>query len=436
MAEEQVVDAPVEGSLPSTPQLDETNPFTTMMTNFEEASERYGAKPIEFTILSRPDRQILVSLPVKMDDGTLAVLQGYRVQHNAGLGPFLGPLRLARDLDLDQMRALAGWMTWKCAILNVPFGGAAGGISIDPRTSSQGELERAVRRYTACLLHDLGPDRDVLTADIGADEQVMAWILDTISLHARQTENPAVTGKPRELGGSLGNRDAVARGLRVVMGLAAARNGLGKGPWDVIIQGAGMVGGTLASILHQDGHRVLGISDVNTAIFNEKGLDVPAVLDWRSRMRTLEGLEGDFEVLTNEQMLARPTDFLVPCAVANAIHSRNADDIQAKLVVEGAHGPTSVRGSRRLGERGIPIVPDILANGGGVVLSYFEWVQNRIGYYWQDEIVRRRLVRFMREAWNAVLAVQEEHDVSLRMAAGILAVQRVCSADEARGIYA
>jgi glutamate dehydrogenase (NAD(P)+) len=407
-----------------------------MMTNFEEASDRYGAKPIEFKILSRPDRQILISLPVKMDDGSLAVLQGYRVQHNAGLGPFLGPLRLARDLDLDQLRALAGWMTWKCAILNVPFGGSAGGISIDPRTSSSGELERAVRRYTACLMHDLGPDRDVLSPDIGADEQVMAWVLDTISSHARHTENPAVTGKPLEMGGSHGHRDAVSRGLRVILGVAAPHFGVGKGPWNVIIQGAGMVGGTLAQILHADGHRVMGISDVNVALFNENGLDIPTILDWRQRKRTLSGLDGDFEIITNEDLLTRPCDILVPCAVANAIHSRNADAVQARLIVEGAHGPISVRGNRRLDERSIPIVPDILANGGGVVLSYFEWVQGRIGYYWQEEIVRRRLIRFMREAWNAVLTVQVEHDVSLRMAAGILAVQRVCRADESRGIYA
>jgi glutamate dehydrogenase/leucine dehydrogenase len=197
-----------------------------------------------------------------------------------------------------------------------------------------------------------------------------------------------------------------------------------------------MVGGTLAQILHADGHRVMGISDVNVALFNEKGLDIPTILDWRQRKRTLSGLDGDFEIITNEDLLTRPCDILVPCAVANAIHSRNADAVQARLIVEGAHGPISVRGNRRLDERSIPIVPDILANGGGVVLSYFEWVQGRIGYYWQEEIVRRRLIRFMREAWNAVLTVQVEHDVSLRMAAGILAVQRVCRADDSRGIYA
>ncbi len=424
------------GALPSTPQLDETNPFFTMMSNFEEASERFGAKPKEFEVLAKPDRQIIVSLPVKLDDGSLAVFEGYRVQHNAGLGPFLGPLRLGGSVTLDELRALAGWMTWKCAILNLPFGGAAGGISIDRSAHSLGEIERAVRRYTASLRGDIGPDRDVFSPDLGSDEQVMAWVMDTISSHARQTENSAVTGKPLAMGGSLGHRDAVSKGLRVILLLAAPHFGLDRHRLDVIVQGSGLVGGTLAALLHADGHRVLGLSDSRTALYSKDGLDVPSLLAWRRAHHGLAGCSGRFERMDNAELLSRPCDVLIPCANANAIHSKLAPSIQAKLVVEGAHGPVSVRADKILEERGIPIVPDILANGGGVVLSYFEWVQNRIGYAWQEDIVERRLVRFMREAWNAVLDVQKEHAVRMRMAACILAVQRVCRADEARGIYA
>jgi glutamate dehydrogenase (NAD(P)+) len=424
------------GALPSTPQLDETNPFFTMMSNFEEVSERFGAKPKEFEILARPDRQVIISLPVKLDDGTVALFEGYRVQHNAGLGPFLGPLRLGANVTLDEMRALAGWMTWKCAILNVPFGGAAGGIAIDRSAHSNGEIERVVRRYTASLLGDIGPDRDVFSPDLGSDEQVMAWVLDTISSHARHTENSAVTGKPPEMGGTLGHREAVSKGLRVILGLAAPHFGLGRRPLDVIIQGSGLVGGTLASLLHSGAHRVIGLSDSRTAVYSTEGLDVPRLLDWRREHHGLAGFPGSHETLENAELLTRPCDVLVPCASANAIHSKLAPFVQAKLIVEGAHGPVSMRADRILEERGIPIVPDILANGGGVLISYFEWVQNRIGYSWLADVIDRRLVRFMREAWNAVLEVQKEHTVRMRMAAGILAVQRVCKADEARGIYA
>jgi len=426
----------VEDALPSTPQLDETNPFFTMMSNFEEVSAHIGKKPVEFEMLLKPDKQIIVSVPVKLDDGTLQVFDGFRVQHNAGLGPFLGPLRLVKDLRLDELRALASWMTWKCAVLNVPFGGSAGGIRIDPRVHSDGEIERAVRRYTAVLMADIGADRDVLMPDIGADERVMAWVMDTISGHVRHTENPAVTGKPLGLCGTLGHRDAVAKGLDVILELAAKHYELPAKQLAIVVQGAGMVGGSLARILHAEGQRVCGLSDVHGGIFNPKGLDVPTLLAHRGDGRPLHECPGNFEVVTNEELVQRPCDVLMPCAIANAIHSRIAGSVQARLIIEGAHGPVSARADKILEERGIPLVPDVLANGGGVVLSYFEWVQNRIGYYWLEEVVHRRLNRFMNEAWSAVLAVQAEHDVRLRMAAGLLAVQRVSDADRARGIYA
>jgi len=427
--------APVEGVLPSTPLLDEETPFATMMTSFDEAAQRLGLESMQYQILRRPDREIAVSLPVRMDDGSWTVYDGYRIQHNQGLGPFMGPVRLSSELRIDELRALAAWMTWKCALLGVPFGGAAGGIRVDPTALSTAELERTVRRYTASLLGDIGPERDVISPDVYAYRRITAWILDTISTHERHTANPAVTGKPLELSGSLGAEDAVARGLRTIIRLAAAHFSLPR-PLSFVIQGAGTVGGNLARILFAEGHRVAGLSDVHGGFYDPGGLDVPGLLAWRAQHGTLQGCPGAFERIDNAELLVRPCDVLVPCATANALHSRNAQSVRAKLVVEGAHGPVSARADRILESRAIPVVPDILANGGGVVTSYFEWVQNRTGLRWIEEQVDKRLVRSMREAWDAVLATRARHEVSLRMAANILAVDRVAQADAKRGIYA
>lgn len=425
-----------DGLLPSTPLLDDETPFATMMSSFDLAAQKLGIDPNAYAILRKPDREITVAVPVRLDDGAIKVFDGYRIQHNAGLGPFLGPLRLQRRFKVDELRALAGWMTWKCAVLDVPFGGSAGAIRIDPRRRSVGEIERAVRRYTASLLADIGSERDVFMPDIGSHQSVMAWIMDTVSNHERMTVNAAVTGKPIDLGGSEGHEDAVAQGLRVVLRLALERFGTRSQRPSVIIQGAGTVGGALARLLHGDGLRVVGLSDVHGALYAEEGLDVPALMLWAAEHGSLKGCQGEFERITNPEMLARPCDVLIPCAVSNAIHSNNAAAIQAGLVIEGAHGPVSVRADRVLEQRGIPVVPDILANGGSVVLSYFEWVQNRMGFKWIKPVVERRLRRFMGDAWHATLALATEHDVRLRMAASMLAVQRVAGADKLRGIYA
>ncbi|MCP3919342.1 MAG: Glu/Leu/Phe/Val dehydrogenase [bacterium] len=424
------------GELPATPPLDDETPFATMMASFDVAARRLGLGPTEYLILRKSDREIAVSVPVSLDDGSFDVFDGYRIQHNAGLGPFLGPLRMSADLRIDELRALAAWMTWKCAVLNVPFGGAAGGIRMDRASHSPDELERTVRRYTASLLADVGPERDVFCPDLQADEQVMSWIMDTISRHARHTENPAVTGKPIELAGTVGSEIAVARGLRAVLRLTAAHLGLPRKGLSIIIQGAGTVGGNLARLMHAEGHKIVGLSDVNVALFHPDGLDVPALLEHNQKHLTLKGAEGTYEELDPKDFITSPCDVLVPCAVANAVHSNNAERITTKLILEGAHGPVSVRADRILDDRGIPVVPDILANGGGVVLSYFEWVQNRTGLYWIADVVEKRQSRFLREAWDAVRKVQDEHDVSLRMAANMLAVQRVAEADHARGVYA
>jgi glutamate dehydrogenase (NAD(P)+) len=416
--------------------VEDENPFSTMMASFDEAADRLGLDPDLYAVLRKPDREIQISLPVKLDDDTLVVFDGYRVQHNAGLGPYFGPLRIQGNLRLDELRALAGWMTWKCAVLDIPFGGAAGGIRMATARHSRGEVERTVRRYVAALLGDIGPDRDIFSSDVVTDEEVMAWVMDTVSMHARHTENAAVTGKPLALGGTLGHADSVAQGLRAVLGPALDLAEIPRKGARIIIQGAGMRGGKLAQILADDGHRIVGLSDVHGALYDDRGLDVRALLAWRAEQGSLRGATGSFDRITNEEMLVKPCDVLIPCAAAGTVHLRLARQLEAKLVVEGAHGSVSSRADRILAERGVHVVPDILSTGGGAVVNYFEWVQNRVGYSWTADTVQERLLLAMSTAWQEVVALSKEYDVRLRMAAHMLAVQRISQADRLRGIYA
>lgn len=432
----KVIDYEMDDLLPSTPALDDESPFSTMMSSFDEAAQELGIDRGAYAILRKPDREIAVSLPVRLDNGSIAVFDGYRIQHNAGLGPFLGPLRLEKGLRVDELRALAAWMTWKCAVLNVPFGGSAGGIRINAPRHSDGEIERAVRRYAASLSADIGADRDVFAPDVQADERVMAWIVDTISNHTRVSANAAVTGKPTSMGGTLGHEDAVAQGLRVILRLATERYKLSTGPLRIAIQGTGTVGGNLARLLHEDGHHIVGMSDVSGSLLSKNGLDVPSILQWREECGPLDEYIGPCDMGTNRDLLASECDVLIPCAVANALNSRNAEGVRTKLVIEGAHGPVSNRADKIIHGNGIPIVPDILANGGGVVMSYFEWVQNRMGYAWIHPVINKRLRRFMTEAWNNCTKITDDRGVRLRMAANMLSVERVAAADKIRGTYA
>ncbi|MCC7012673.1 MAG: Glu/Leu/Phe/Val dehydrogenase [Planctomycetes bacterium] len=422
----------------TTPPLDAERPFATMMSQFDEAAKLAAIDPGEYAILRHPDREIAVSVPVQDEHGHIEVLEGWRVQHNAGLGPYCGPLRLDRELKLDDLRALAGWMTWKCALLGVPFGGAAGGIKLDRDQVSNAVLERAVRRYVANLHEVIGPDRDVFTPEKARDERVMGWVMDTVSMHERHTTNAVVTGKPLVLGGTRHHGDATAQGLRMVLAHAAKRHKLGheRGGPSVIIQGAGMVGGNLARLLQQADWRVIGLSDLSGALYHPHGLDVAALLERRGVAGNLADLKGDFEHTSDAEMLVRPCDVLVPCAVPNALSSRNVEHLKAQLVVEGAHGAVSTVADGSLRERGVPVVPDILARGGETIAGYFEWVQNRMGFAWQEGDVLRRLERFLGEAWTRVVHVSEERKVPLRTAAHIVAVTRVSEADRLRGIYA
>ena len=425
-----------EGLLPTTPVLDDESPFSSLMATFDDAAMRLGIDRGEYQILRKPEREITVAVPVRMDDGTVRVYDACRVQHNAGLGPFTGPLRISKDLKLDEVRALAAWMTLKCSLLGVPLGGAAGGIRMSTAKHSRDELERAVRRYTASLLDVIGPERDVFTPDVGTDEQVMAWVMDTVSDHMRHTVSAVVTGKPESLGGSLGSKDAVAQGLNVIFKLACERYQLPREGATVAIQGCGEVGGNLARILHDGGQKVVAISDINGALYNPNGLDIPSVLSNYAERGSLLSHRGDHELISNKELLELECDVLAPCAVPYAIHSGNSFRIRARVILEGAHGPVSHKADAILAERDIPVIPDILANAGGVVLSYFEWVQNRQGMPWLEVVVAKRLRRFMTEGWEAVVRSAEEHDVTMRMGANMEAVRRVAAADALRGIYA
>jgi len=416
------------------PEQDEFNPFQAMSDRFDRASDILGLEGGVRDVLRAPDREMTVAIPVLMDDGKVKVFTGYRVQHSFLRGPAKGGIRFAPDVHLDEVRALAAWMTWKCSVVNVPFGGGKGGVICDPRTMSQGELERLTRRYTAAIMDILGPDRDVPAPDMNTNEQTMAWIMDTYSMHVRKNTTAVVTGKPLNLGGSRGRTEATGRG--VMISCREALKSLGMRPENsrVVVQGSGNVGGIGALLLQREGYKVVSVSDVSGAIYNERGLDIPQVLAHVKQHRTLEGYNHG-QRLTMAEQLELPCDILAPCATENQITSKNVRGIQAKLIVEGANGPTTAEADKVLDQRGILVVPDILANAGGVTVSYFEWVQDRMGYFWTEEIVNSRLEQSMVAAYNDVDRVRKKHDVSMRIASYILAIDRVASVYRMRGIF-
>jgi glutamate dehydrogenase (NAD(P)+) len=404
-------------------EQDEFNPFLAMAERFESAADHLNLESGVREVLRTPDRELTVAIPVHMDDGSLQVFKGYRVQHNFLRGPCKGGIRFAPDVHLDEVRALAAWMTWKCSVVGIPFGGAKGGVICDPRDLSPGELERITRRYTASIMDILGPDRDVPAPDMNTNEQTMAWIMDTYSMHVRRTTTGIVTGKPLNLGGSKGRREAL--------------QALGMRPEDtrVVVQGCGNVGGIGALLLHREGYRIVSISDMYGAIHNENGLDMPAVMAWMQEHGRLDGFAGA-EYVSGSEQLELPCDVLVPAAIENQITSKNVDRIQAKLIVEGANGPTTAMADKILDERGVMVVPDILANAGGVTVSYFEWVQDRMGFFWTEDIVNSRLEQTMVGAFDEVMEVSKKHDCSLRQAAYVLALDRVATVYRLRGIFA
>jgi glutamate dehydrogenase (NAD(P)+) len=416
-------------------EIKEENPFESMMHRFDEAASRLNLDPNIYKILRWPNREITLYIPVMMDDGNYQVFTGYRVQHNFARGPAKGGLRYSPDVNLDEVRALAAWMTWKCAVVNIPFGGAKGGIICDPREMSPVELERLTRRYTAELLDFIGPERDVPAPDMNTNEQVMAWMMDTYSMHARHTVTAVVTGKPIEIGGSRGRKEATGRGLMFVCNEACKKFGFRINDTRVVIQGAGNVGGTAALLMHREGYKVIGIADITGSLFNPSGLDVPGVLEYLKEHKTVEGYTAA-EHISTASLLELECEVLMPAATENQITTHNADRIRCRILAEGANGPTTADADEIVSAKSIFVIPDILANAGGVTVSYFEWVQDRMGFFWNEKTVNTRLHEIMVSSFNDVVGFADKYRVNTRLAAYMLAIDRVAYDTRLRGIYA
>ncbi len=416
-------------------QFREENPFASMMSRFDHAAQLLNLDPDLYKVLRVPNREITIYIPVFMDDGHIEVFTGYRVQHNFARGPAKGGIRYAPDVTLDEVRALAAWMTWKCAVVNIPFGGAKGGVICDPSQMSQGELERMTRRYTAELVDFIGPERDVPAPDMNTNEQTMAWIMDTYSMHVRHTETAVVTGKPIDLSGSRGRREATGRGVLFVVDEAVQKLGMTPKDTRVVVQGSGNVGGIAAKLMHEAGYKIVAISDIHSGIHHPKGLDLPHAMAYLSRNKTFEGY-AEADHVTNQELLELDCEVLVPAATENQITSANASRIKCKILAEGANGPTTARADDILEQKGVFVIPDILANAGGVTCSYFEWVQDRMGYFWKEEMVNERLKDIMVASFHDVSKYAESHSVNNRIAAYMLAIDRVAYITRVRGIYA
>lgn len=416
-------------------RIHEDNPFESMMERFDEAARLLNLDPNIYTILRWPNREITVYIPVMMDDGNYQVFTGYRVQHNSARGPAKGGIRYSPDVTLDEVRALASWMTWKCAVVNIPFGGAKGGIICDPRQMSLGELERLTRRYTAELLDLIGPERDVPAPDMNTNEQVMAWIMDTYSMHARHTVTAVVTGKPIEIGGSRGRKEATGRGLLFVCNEACKKFDLNIEDTRVVIQGAGNVGGTAAMLMNKEGYKVVGIADITGSIYNPSGLNVEGVLAYLKEHKTLEDY-SEADHITTAELLEADCEILMPAATENQITSLNANRLRCRILAEGANGPTTAEADDILRDKNVFVIPDILANAGGVTVSYFEWVQDRMGFFWNEQTVNARLHEIMVSSFNDVVNMAEKYNVDTRQAAYMLAIDRVAYDTRLRGIYA
>ncbi len=415
--------------------LAEENPFEAMMSRFDYAAQRLSLDPGIYKVLRAPEKQIIVAVPFQRDSGEIEVLTGYRVLHNRARGPAKGGIRFDLNVTLDEVKALAAWMTWKCAVVNIPFGGAKGGVVCDPSTLSNAELERITRRYTAAIIETLGPDSDVPAPDVNTNERIMAWVMDTYSMHVRHTVNAVVTGKPVEMGGSLGRREATGRGCMIVTREALRRLRMPVEGTRVVVQGFGNVGSVAAQLMEQQGMKVIAVSDKSGGIYNPKGLKIRELVQHVRQHRFLADYR-EAEHITNEQLLTLDCDVLVPAALENVITRENAPQIKARIICEGANGPTTAGADRILEENGVFVIPDILANAGGVTVSYFEWVQDRGGYFWDEETVNQRLERIMVRSFEEVAGMAARHKLNLRIGAYMLAIDRVAAVHRLRGLYA
>jgi glutamate dehydrogenase (NAD(P)+) len=413
----------------------EINPWLSAAARFDEATERLGLDEGLRKVLRTPAMELTVNIPVQLDDGRLEVFTGYRVQHSIARGPAKGGIRFAPDVTLDEVRALAAWMTWKCAVVNIPFGGGKGGVICDPNVLSQGELERITRRYAAEIMDFIGPERDVPAPDMNTNEQTMAWIMDTYSMHKRQTVTAVVTGKPLDLGGSRGRPEATGRGCMIVVNQALRRFRIDPHECRVVIQGFGNVGGMAARLMARAGFKIICIIEYDGAVYNAKGLNIEGLMKHRADTGSIIDF-SDGENIDKDEAMFLDCDVLIPAAKENVIKTTNADRIKAKIICEGANGPTTAEADAILAEKGIFVLPDILANAGGVTVSYFEWVQDRQGYFWNEQLVNSRLEEIMVNSFRDVVAYAEKHQVNNRIAAYMLAIDRVGFAIKLRGIYA
>ena len=406
-----------------------------MLQEFEVANRYLNLEPGIFRILTKPKRQIIVSCPVQMDNGAIEVFTGYRVQYNITLGPAKGGIRYHPNVTLDEVAALAAWMTWKCAVAQLPFGGGKGGIICDPTKMSKRELEALTRRYTAEIIDSIGPEKDVPAPDVNTNEQIMAWFMDTYSMHVGHTATAVVTGKPIEMGGSLGRREATGRGVTIISRESARHLGFDLKGARVAVQGFGNVGSVAADLMSEHGAKIIAVTDWKSGVYNANGLDIEKLIAYNQEHRTVDKFPGG-ELITNEELFKLDVEVLIPAALEEQITVDNMRDIKAKLIVEGANGPTTPEAHKHLHERGVFIVPDILANAGGVTVSYFEWVQDRHGYFWEEHEVNYRLEAKMVQAFNAVLQTAQKYNVDMRVAAYIVAINRVATVTRMRGMYA
>ena len=413
----------------------ETNPWESQAARFDLAAHKLNLDEGLWRVLRYPNREIILHIPVQMDDGRLEVFTGFRVQHSIARGPAKGGIRYAPDVTLDEVRALASWMTWKCAVVNIPFGGAKGGVICDPHKMSMGALERMTRRYTAELVDFIGPEKDVPAPDVNTNEQIMAWMMDTYSMHMRQTVTAVVTGKPINIGGSRGRREATGRGVLIVCDQAIKKLGFQRESTRVIVQGFGNVGSNAARLMAEAGYKIVGIDEVGGGLHNKNGLDVEALWEYRQKNGTIQGFPGA-EKSTPGELLTADCEILIPAATENQITSRNVDRVKCKILAEGANGPTTAAADEVLAEKGVFVIPDILANAGGVTTSYFEWVQDRQGYFWKESLVNEQLEEIMVSSFQDVVRYAETHHVNNRIAAYMLAIDRVAYTIKQRGIYA
>ena len=412
------------------------NPYDNFLSVLDKAAKAVGMKEVDYVLIKYPERELKVSVPVKMDDGSVRVFEGYRVQHSTSRGPCKGGIRYHQSVNEDEVKALAAWMSFKCAVVNIPYGGAKGGIKVDPSSLSKGELERLTRRYTAMILPIIGPEKDIPAPDVGTNAQVMDWIMDTYSMMNGYTIPGVVTGKDFEVGGSLGRSEATGRGVMIITMEVLDKYKLAPPDVSVAVQGMGNVGSVAARLLYEKGCRIVAVSDVSGGIRKESGLNIPEIIDFVKQHKLLKDYNAEgVEHIDNRALLTTKCDILIPAALENQITADVAEDLNCRLIIEAANGPTTVEADAVLEKRGIVVLPDILTNAGGVIVSYCEWVQNLQSLTWDENDVNATLFKVMTRALTDVYHKARDYKISYRLAAYAVAIERLCTAKKKRGIF-